>query len=376
LGNSAKGFFTLTRTLQHTRCYNLDPSISHALNECQSLCLRHGDLLMLKRIAQSCKVRSEHILRHYLLRSIEIMPAPFCFAWRNSIFSWAPSLFTNEPAFDSWQSAHNYFISQRSSQLKLVSLANLPTPTHNRPKKIAIQAHIFYSDLAPKLSNLLHSFPQPYDLLISTPHDADEDYLRKQFSGSPHLKKIDIRFTPNRGRDLGPLLFGYGTDLLQYDYFAHIHTKKSTASNDIGDAWREYLWGGLLNNSQHQVSKILGLLDRYGLVYPQKFPLIDVQNCQWGDNLNAAKEICSAIKISDPQPGFVEFPAGSMFWANTAALKPLLAKPFTLEEFEPEQGQTDRTIMHAIERLLTHTALTQGYPIALLQSPSVFSYYP
>jgi lipopolysaccharide biosynthesis protein len=304
------------------------------------------------------------------------MPAPFCFAWRNLIFSFTPSLFTNVPVFENWKKAHAYFISQRSSQIELINLAKLPIPPQSPSKKIAIQAHIFYSDLAPELSKLLQTFPQSFDLLISTPHDADEKYLRKQFAHLPHLQKIHIRITPNRGRDLGPLLFGYGSDLLQYDYFAHIHTKKSAASNDIGYAWREYLWGGLLNNSQQQVSKILGLLERYGLVYPQKFPLIDVQNCQWGDNLNAAKEICNVIKIADPQPGFVEFPVGSMFWANTSALKPLLAKPFTLEDFEPEQGQTDHTIMHAIERLLTHTALTQGYPIGLLQSPSVFSYYP
>jgi lipopolysaccharide biosynthesis protein len=187
---------------------------------------------------------------------------------------------------------------------------------------------------------------------------------------------MDIRITPNRGRDLGPLLFGYGAELLQYDFFAHIHTKKSAATNDIGDAWREYLWDGLLNNSRQQVSKILGLLERYGLVYPQKFPLIDVQNCQWGDNYVRANALFGTLGIPAPEDGYIEFPVGTMFWANVNALKPLLEHSFALEDFEPEQGQTDHTIMHAIERLLTHTALTQEYPIGLLQSPRVFSYYP
>jgi lipopolysaccharide biosynthesis protein len=131
-----------------------------------------------------------------------------------------------------------------------------------------------------------------------------------------------------------------------------------------------------LDSSNDRTSKILGLLEEYGLVYPQKFPLIDVQNCQWAENLKAASALCNQMHIAVPSPGYVEFPAGSMFWAKASALKPLLELPLTLEEFEREDGQTDRTLMHAIERSLAHISLSQGYPVAVLRNPSMFPVYP
>jgi lipopolysaccharide biosynthesis protein len=82
------------------------------------------------------------------------------------------------------------------------------------------------------------------------------------------------------------------------------------------------------------------------------------------------------MHLPAPLPGYIEFPAGSMFWAKTVALKPLLEHPFAPNDFEPEVGQTDRTIMHAIERSLAHISLSQGYPIALLRYPSAISFYP
>jgi lipopolysaccharide biosynthesis protein len=101
-----------------------------------------------------------------------------------------------------------------------------------------------------------------------------------------------------------------------------------------------------------------------------------VQNCQWGENLITATTLCKAMQITTPTPGYIEFPVGSMFWAQSKALKPLLEKSFAIQDFEEELGQTDRTIMHAIERLISHTALAQGYSIALLENPHKSYYYP
>jgi len=328
------------------------------------------------RALRSLKVRSKYYLQHTLLRSIETMRTPQKFAWRNFLFQQFPSLFSSTSAYLHWEKAYTYFISNRNGNIHLIDLKKVPTPSNLPAKKIAIQAHIFYPDLAKELAVLLKDFPVPFDLLVSTPHSESKEPLRELFKNLPKLVELDFLITPNQGRDLGPLLFGFGEKLLQYDYFAHVHTKKSVGSNSIGNAWRKYLLNNLLDSSHHRTLKILGLLEKYGMVYPRKFPLIDIDNCQWGSNLAVAEEFCRSANLPLPTPGYIEFPAGSMFWAKTAALKPLLDKPFLVDEFEEELGQTDNTIMHALERSLSHIALSQGYPIALLQDPKLNRYYP
>lgn len=330
----------------------------------------------IKRFAREIKAQTRQQLQHHLLSLLVLTRPPWKFALRNFLFKVAPALFTETPSFQNWQEAKKYFDQNRSQKIQIIDLQKTPTPKSINSKKIAIQAHIFYADLAPELAQLLTDFPAPFDLLISTPDEQNELLLRSQFEGITNLEKLQILITPNRGRDLGPMLYGFGKELLNYEYFAHIHTKKSSATNDIGDAWRQYLVQGLLDSSQGRTLKILDLLEKYGLVYPQKFPLIDVKNCQWGENLKAACTLCNQINIAIPAPGYIEFPTGSMFWAKTSALKPLLELPLTLEDFEPENGQTDHTIMHAIERSLTHICLAQGYPVALLRYPSTISFYP
>lgn len=336
----------------------------------------------LLHFARSLKANTKNALSHFLLRKIEREAAPKKFAWRNRLFKTFPALFAGNPAFELWTKAYAYFITQRSPQIEWLDLKTIPTPKSLPAKKIAIHAHIYYTDLAPELAQMLASFPAPYDLLISTPHPQDQAFLREQFSSLPNLSNLEILIIPNRGRDIGPMLYGFGQRLLSYDHFAHLHTKKSVGTNEIGDAWRHYLWNGLLSNSHEQLFKIFDLLERYGLVYPQKFCMIDVMNCQWGSNLPIAQQLCQNISmamptpIASPHPGFIEFPVGTMFWANAQSLKPLLQHTFTVDDFAPEQGQTDHTIMHAIERLITHMALSQNYPIAVLTDPQFRAYYP
>jgi lipopolysaccharide biosynthesis protein len=325
---------------------------------------------------RSARTRLRHQLQHSLLRLLEITPTPWRFALRNFLFKYGAPLFSNTEAYTQWQAAVKYFDTQRSAKIQIIDLGKIPSPKSIPAKKIAIQAHIYYCDLAPELAEVLVHFPVPFDLLISTPDTQNEEFLRSQFQGISNLENLKILITPNRGRDLGPLLYGFSKQLLNYDYFAHIHTKKSSATNDIGNTWRQYLVQGLLDSAQDRTLKILGLLEEYGLVYPQRFPLIDVQNCRWGENLIAANALCKAMQITAPSQGYVEFPTGSMFWAKTVALKPLLEHPFAQEDFDLENGQTDGTVMHAIERTLAHTSLSKGYPIALLRYPSAISFYP
>lgn len=331
---------------------------------------------LLNRKYQSFQVRSGNHLAHILLTTLVKIPPPWQFAVRNTLFSQLPSLFAGNPSYREWVKANQYFVVNRHPQIEMIDLASTPAPQTLSKKKIGIQIHIFYPELASELAHYLKNFPTPFDLLISTPNATNEGLIRTSFANLPNLQTLHLLVTPNRGRDLAPFLAGFGKQLLEYDYITHLHTKKSVGTNSIGDAWRQYLYQGLLDCSNDRMPKILGLLDHYGLIYPQKFPLIDVQNCQWGDNYARANALFDTLGIAAPEDGYIEFPVGTMFWANVSALKPILAHSFEPEDFELEAGQTDNTLMHTLERSFTHIALSQGYRIGLLPYPSSTSYYP
>ena len=331
---------------------------------------------LLNRKYHSLQVRSGNYLAHILLTTLVRIPPPWQFAVRNTLFKRFPSLFAGNLIYQEWIKANQYFVVNRHPQIEMIDLAKTPPPKEMLDKKIAIQIHIFYPELVTELTDLLKDFPTSYDLLISTPNPSNEELIRVSLANLPKLQALHLLITPNRGRDIAPLLVDFREQLLQYDYFAHLHTKKSIGINAIGTAWRQYLYKGLLDNSAARMEKVLGLLDRYGLIYPQKFSLIDVQNCQWGDNYQRAIVLCNTLGIKPPEDGYIEFPVGSMFWANTKALMPLLSHSFTLEGFEPEAGQSDHTLMHILERSFTHIALSQGYPVGILANSTQASYYP
>jgi lipopolysaccharide biosynthesis protein len=322
-------------------------------------------------------------LRHQILRQIEKLPAPSQFCWRNRAFTWWPTLFTQVPLFLTWQKACAYFVTHRPKEHELIDLDSYsPGNIHskNKPPRIAIHAHLFYKDMAILLAQYIAKLPHKIDLFISNPNGADQTFLYDQFCLLPNVDRLQVRLTPNRGRDIAPLVDTFGPALLEYDFIAHLHSKKSLGTNVIGGDWCHYLWDGLLNPENGRMTKIWALLENHSLVYPQKYQAIDVQNLRWGEHLPASRVLSAQLGIAPPSDhlsstDYVEFPVGSMFWARSEALAPLLGK-FQYHQFDAEEGQTDQTLHHTIERNLTRIALTSGKPIAVLKNTAHENAYP
>ncbi len=325
-------------------------------------------------------------VRHWVLSWIASLPAPSQFIWRNRIFTAAPGLFRSSFQYQLWQKAQAYFITERPKDhhlIKLDSIAqiNQKNAETNTPPRIAIHAHMFYPEMAPLLASYLAQFPQNIDLFISNPKEQEQAYLYQQFDKIPTIDRLEVRLTPNQGRDIAPMIDPFGKALLEYDYIAHIHSKKSVGTNNIGQLWCDYLWEAVLSNQSERLSKIWMLLQDHAMVYPEKFHLIDVANCRWGKHLPRSAHLCEQFNIPPPMDyltseDFVEFPVGSMFWARADALAPLLASHLSYQDFEAESGKTDGTLNHTIERNLTHIALSQGLPIAVLQNTAFSHAYP
>ena len=79
----------------------------------------------------------------------------------------------------------------------------------------------------------------------------------------------------------------------------------------------------------------------------------------------------------DIDPGAaLDFPSGSMFWARSAALRPLLDLQLATEDFDEEKGQIDSTLAHAIERLYFFACEKAGFDWIKVARPELFAHTP
>ena len=115
--------------------------------------------------------------------------------------------------------------------------------------RMAIQAHFHYPELIGDFLNKIAANEAHCDLLLSTNDEAKAEVLRAA-TASFDRGRVEIRVVPNRGRDIGPLLSAYGSDIAQnYDVVGHLHSKRSSGIDAaMGETWREFLWQHLLGS--------------------------------------------------------------------------------------------------------------------------------
>ncbi len=242
--------------------------------------------------------------------------------------------------------------------------------------KIAVHVHIFYEDLISEFASYLENIPFRFDLFISIMTEAGARACREYFTGLPYLHKLTIKVVPNRGRDLGPFVVTFGPQLRNYDIISHFHTKKSLYNEGATGAWREYLLNELLGSSDriHQIFNLLTDEIPYGMVYPQTYHLVLYQAHTWLANRALAEHWAGPLGLSALPRGYFDFPAGSMFWARSEALTQFFDAGITLDDFPPENGQTDGTLAHTLERMLGVSVVDRGYHLAILKDKKIPSW--
>ncbi|WP_374441862.1 rhamnan synthesis F family protein [Stella sp.] len=260
-----------------------------------------------------------------------------------------------------------------------------PAPPDRRPNgrgagpSAALHLHLYHVDQAPDLLRRVAANGRRCDLILTTDTAAkarEIEWAAAELAG----RRVRILVLPNRGRDIGAFLTGLGPAVLgEYEVVGHVHGKKTEHKpRAVVEPWRERLLQFLLGPAHPMMDRILAAFaddPGLGLVYPDdpdalgwEMPVSGGLPPDLRTNRPAAQLLARRLGWEGLPEAF-DFPAGSMFWARTAALRPLLDLGLGWDDYPPEPVAENATVLHALERLFCIVAERAGYRIAASHVP-------
>lgn len=237
-----------------------------------------------------------------------------------------------------------------------IFLAELPRGSEVPTMSIAVHLHLFYIDLIPEFVAYLQNVEHRFDIYISVPEQIEccEENIRESFIQLKGVSKVIVERTPNKGRDIAPMICTFGKNLLTYDVVLHLHTKKSP-HDASQNGWRLFMLEHLLGSKESVNGILVRLMKDLGIVCSADF-LCNSTASGWCDDNNIihAQRVIdrSSLNINLSQEyAKIDFPQGSMFWARMDYIRPLFEVGLSYDDFDNEPLPIDGTIAHAIERL-------------------------
>lgn len=302
-------------------------------------------------------------------------PARYRTSLLKMAFKLRPSWFQHHPQY--LQSKGDTFQRVSESHSLLMDINQHRDEFSDSPGKVAVHCHIYYHDLIDEFRQHLATVPFRLDVYVSVTTQEAQDVCERELRKVSNIGNLYVNIVPNRGRDIAPMFAEFGDKLKQYDYVGHIQSKKSLYNGGTTLGWREYLFNALFGSTSN-VKRIFSLFaqnEQLGIVYPQVFTQVPYAAFTWLANRSDGIKLCNRMGISMPESYF-NFPAGSMFWARMDAMRPLFDLNLKWEDFPEEQGQTDGTTAHAIERLLGVVPTATGYETCIIKDMQTPSWSP
>jgi len=237
---------------------------------------------------------------------------------------------------------------------------------------VAVACHIYHDELMPLLGGYLRNIPFRCPLFVTTDTPAKKAAIERYFADWTN-GPVEVRLAPNRGRDIAPKLVALADVHDRFEYVLHVHAKRSMHHPRL-HRWSEFLFNNLLGSPQI-VASIFEIFHRFpgiGLVSSQHFEPLR-SGLGWGENFALAEKLAGRMGISLAPDQAFDFPSGSMFWARTRALRPLLDLRLGVDDFPPELGQLDGTLAHAIERIYYFVCERAGFDWVKVARPDQFA---
>jgi len=211
---------------------------------------------------------------------------------------------------------------------------------------LAIVIHVFYVDLLNEIFQYLDKLDVNFKLYVTTPFNCTE-HVKNRLEEKQY--KHVLLGVKNQGRDIFPFLKIMPLVVeAKHEFVLKIHTKKSSHCS-FGDEWRQDIFLKLLD--KNLAKKTLQYFQKnlnIGMIAPQGYLLSNSIN--YSNNEKNIAYILRELGTIETVFSNLSFPAGSMFYARTAALEPLINLHLHKEKFAIERGQIDGTLAHAIER--------------------------
>ncbi len=264
----------------------------------------------------------------------------------------------------------NFFSRTQFSEVNFIK-SNLSKQLKTTTQSIGIHIHVFNIEQIDQFLNRLYKTPFLFDLMISVCSNAHKEIISTVFTTSilPKMRNLYIKILPNRGRDMAPLFVGFKDEQKKYDLVCHLHTKKSSHFG-WGNEWTDYLIENLI--SEESLDNIVQLFEddnNLGIVFP---PIYEGILKFWVENsfshlgLDDLLDLCDHLlkkmhieKKLDKNSVF--FSVGNMFWYRPTSLKPIFNLNLEYEDFPKEPIGVDGTIAHALERLHSIVAESEGF---------------
>ncbi|MEL6858023.1 MAG: rhamnan synthesis F family protein [Pseudomonadota bacterium] len=239
-------------------------------------------------------------------------------------------------------------------------------PISDKENAIAVVIHAYYSDILEEILQALQTSTPEIRLFVTSPrHQATE--VSTALSNSSFAFQQFV--AENRGRDIAPFV-----DLLPHlkaqdvDIFLKIHTKGSHHLEN-GSSWRKHLFEALLENDRMQKALATFRGDRsIGILAPDEHIL--KLDDYVGSNKTILADLVKRLNLEQTVMKESKFVAGTMFYGRLSVFQILIDAGISANDFDPERGQIDGTLAHAIERVMGILVTNSGMRLAAIGAPS------
>lgn len=239
----------------------------------------------------------------------------------------------------------------------------------DRSLRTVVVAHIFYDEMTDEMLDLADTLPGAYDLVVTVPDDEKADRIRRIIARRRPRGAVDVRTVDsNFGRDQSAFLIGC-RDILTggaYDLVVKLHSKRTPQdATNAGRNFKRHQFENLLHSSDYTAA-VVALFQRepgLGIAYP---PMVHIGygtigHAWWANKpgfIEMTHRLGIRVPVDDTSP---LAPFGSMYFARPEALRLLVDRDWTYEEFGDVDAYQDGGLAHVLERMPSYAAAELGY---------------